>query len=412
MKPILSALALALPLSCMAAEPTAVQEDVEVLRRLIAQRFAPANTVDVAGQPWTDNRVSMNWSHYILGRGDTLLFQQPSTADTVVDSMTGTLYRPFVYPQQQNIAVWNVEAAGNSPKVEGHHLKGIGVVYALTLPQAGLANLELPVKSKMLSSNCSKCHQTAMDDKILPVEPPARKVVDTWEEQLAILKGRPISPEAPPPSPTLAARDICPQGSLTEIAMGLLTKFGAKFRDLPADERIALALTILPAAAEAPKSAANPPKKTTVQEKLDLIDLHIKQGKNLDALTVVQEVRKLLEEPLTFLQSVPHAQVQEAIDQRRRQLTQVSNKGSQILIQLGRYDEAVEMLKDAKSPNVKVRSNPTEITVVKPKLAARLHVVAAKRDIDDLAAGKLTPEQFRAKIRVDASGEFAPPRKK
>jgi tetratricopeptide (TPR) repeat protein len=398
-----------------AADPTATHEDVEVMRRLISSSITTA-----ANSSHWGNDTQSGWHKYNLNSYSDQTYPSfhnypaspPITLWSGFVRADGQVSR-FQSPRVQDVREFYFTAnnAAQNPllHIDGNYLKGVGAIYALEVHESALGQMQLPKKSNTLASNCSKCHQNAMNAKIAVVDKPKPKVVDEWDSTLADIKG--VKPEmaAQPVSDWLQRDEICWQGNIAELLMGNLAKFGHRFREMAPDEKFAIAVTIR--RMERTPVAKEPVKKSAAQEMIELAEMHAKRGKTDEAVKAYQQAIQAYSETLNFPADTTPEEAQAKLDQRIKSLKYARSQLAQYYMSLNRIDEATEELQKAKSADVKVGPMPKAAAAL-PQLPTKISVVVSRKMIDDYKAGKMTIDQLREKIDVSTFGSIGEPKKK
>jgi hypothetical protein len=389
---------------------TAMYEDVEVMRRLLAEAFTQSRMVNGAGyfqsrhavlfDPLNVNTIRIAGNDPYLWSG---IYQQDPRRFLVggsVDDLT------FVNRGGNFFTTYWVDPT--PPPTDGTYLKGVGPLFNLTLEWADAAALGPPAKSASLVSNCAHCHGTAMDQKVKsPTVGVKREPPDPWDAKLRQVRGEKDLPAAEPPASHLNRDDICLPGNLTELALSAVATYGHRFRDLPTAERITVVLTVKPAQKAATDSSNDPAAQLRAQaeEQLALGDLHAKQGKVDEALAVYRQAVEVLSKPLTFSESTPHEQTTKATEETTKALRNAHGKLAQALLTAGKLDEAKAAIEAAKGATVSIKTEkPKPAPPTKPPLPTKLTVSLAKKAIDDHKTGKINLYELRSAAEVEAIG--------
>ena len=397
---------------------TAVYEDVEVMRRLLADAFTEARAAGGGGDsqwlrpvlldPLNGNTIRIAGSDATIWSG----IYQPSLHRYAVGGWVDDL--TLANANRNFFMTYGVNPT--PPATDGTYLKGVGPLFNLTLEWADAAALGPPTKAAGLASNCAHCHGTAMDQKVKPLTAgPKREPPDPWDAKLRQVRGEKESPTAEPPATHLNRDEICLPGNLTELALNSVATYGHRFRDLPAGERITVVLTVKPAQKPATDTSndAAAQARTQAEEQLALGDLHGKQGKSDEAVAAYRQAVEILSKPLGFTETTPHDQVTKAVEETTKSLRNAHGKLAQALLTAGRLDEAkaaIEAAKDATVPIKAEKAKPTPPT--KPPLPPKLTVSIAKQAIDDYKAAKINLYELRSAADVEAVGFPAPEAKR
>jgi hypothetical protein len=400
-----------------AADRTAMYEDVEVMRRLLADAVARARV----------STVSYDWAYPVLMDPvfNNANFRYPPTQNpmrpmTPNDSawVTG-LRAPLILDYSGSFGAEYTNSVSlidrGAPPTDGTYLKGVGPVFTVTLDQADIANLPLPKKGPTAAANCAHCHGATMTAKVQAVTAPKAEPVDPWDKALRQVRGEP-EPTAPAaPAARLTAEEVCGPGRLTELALDALAKYGPRFRDLAAGERLSVAFTVRRAPKET-TAAADDAGGTAKKKALDLIaegDLHAKQAKAADAVRAYQAAIDVLTKPLAFSADTPHNQVQQATEESTKALRGAHGKLAQLLLEAGKLDEAKASIEAAKGASIRIETTAKPAPApAKPPLPTKLTVTLTKKALDDHKAGRLDAAGLRTAAEVEAVGFAAAKRKK
>ncbi|HKB01849.1 MAG TPA: hypothetical protein VKD90_06495, partial [Gemmataceae bacterium] len=324
---------------------TAIYEDVEVMRRLLADAFTQARPAIGAGYFQTGRQIlvdPVNVNTIRTGGNDPYVWSglyHPGFRRYAVGGWVDDLYTANLNANSYS-TIW---VDSTPPPTDGTYLKGVGSLFNITLEWADATGLNPPEKSPALASNCAHCHGTAMDQKVKPpAAGPKRESPDLWDAKLRQVRGEKDPPAAEPPSTHLNRDDICLPGNLTELVLNSLTNYGHRFRDLPAGERITVVLTVKPAQKAATDSSNDPAAQPRAQaeEQLALGDLHAKQGKSDEAVGAYRQAVEILSRPLAFAVTTPHDQVTKATEESTKALRNAHGKLAQALLTAGKLDEA------------------------------------------------------------------------
>lgn len=412
---------------------TAMYEDVEVFRRLLADKLAYARNVQMGRTVlWQgDLHHSLNTfdanipyiSHYYrqVGLHDTANYYQKIAVNSLyadVTPLTGVKGAITVGlgPQPVSLIYDFGQTNPSPPAVDGTYIKGVGVVYSLAMARAEAASLATPRKTASLASNCAKCHGTAMAGKIEPPPSVAKKEpIDSWDATLNSLRGVEEKP-VPAPAVQLAPEDVCIPGNLTELLLNSLTSYGHRFRELGPTESWTVVVTLTPdpspPAVAVPGIEALAKRKKDADEAAALGDLHAKQAKHDDAVKTYQKAIDLLAQPFTFPEETPYDQAKVQIDESSKALRSVYGKLAQTLLTTGKLDEAKAAIEKAKSAAVRVEAMPKPVVApVKAPLPIKLTVTLSKKAVDEHKAGKMNLFELRSAAEVEVVG-FSSPAKK
>src|SRR5262249_10711853 len=175
---------------------------------------------------------------------------------------------------------------------------------------------------------------------------------DRWDVELRQLHGEKESETPAAPTTRLGADEVCVPGKLTEVVLETLTKYGNRFRELAADERIAVVVTLKGGlkSAKSDPPANDPAAQVKVQadEQLALADMHTKQGKTDEALKTYQKVVEMLSKPLRFADSTRYEHAAQVTDEATKTLRAAYNKLAQNLLVAGKLDDAKAAIESAK----------------------------------------------------------------
>jgi tetratricopeptide (TPR) repeat protein len=255
------------PPAAPAAGRTAMYEDVETLRQILAGKLAPyANIAHPPpyAQPYPDfnNTLQFGTFNRPLNQYD---FGQPR-----FNQPLGNPYGPQVFGTVQQVWITTTSF------LEGCYLKGQGVVYTVTLPPGRDPRPQPPAA--------------------------APKPVSDWDRTRRELRGEP-----PPPAP---AKPAAKDPSVADVILRALADNGHHFSQLGEGESITVVVTFRDPFQPAerprkPSAPANPPRPSgpsgqqkaaapsTAQDYELLGDLHLKQGKAGDAVQAYQKAIEL-----------------------------------------------------------------------------------------------------------------------
>jgi hypothetical protein len=387
---------------------TAMYEDVEVMRRLLADAYTrakPAATWGYFHRPLLIDPVNVNTIRTgVTGAYDFAITHHPAhlryLVGNRVDDLTFTNATDALFSLHS--------AAPAPPPTDGTYLKGVGPVFHLTLEAADAAGLEPPVKSAGLASNCARCHGAAMDQKVkAPPAGPKQEPPDPWDARLRQVRGEKDPPAAEPPATRLGRDEVCLPGILTEVALGTLTRYGHRFRDLPAAERLTVVVTVRPAPQPAADGANDPAAQARAQadEQVAAGDLHSKQGKPDEAVAAYRKAVEVLTRPLSFPESAPFDQVQKATEETTKALRAAHGKLAQALLAAGKLDEAKAAIEAAKGASVTIATEKSKpAPPARPPLPTKLTVSLTRKAIDDHKAGRINLFELRSAAEVEAVG--------
>jgi hypothetical protein len=389
---------------------TAMYEDVEVMRRLLADSFTQARAAGGAGYFQSTRQIlfdPINVNMMRMAGNDPYVWSgvyQPNLLryavggrvdDLTLANVNGPFFTTYWFEP-------------TPPPTDGTYLKGVGPVFNLTLESADAAAIEPPTKSTALSSNCAHCHGLAMDQKVkAPPAGPKREPPDPWDAKLRQIRGEKEPPAAEPLATRLNRDEICLPGNLTELVLNSLTTYGHRFRDLPPGERITVVLTVKPAPKAAADNSNDPATQVRAQaeEQLALGDLHSKQGKSEEAVSAYRRAIEILNKPLEFPESTPNDQVKVATEETTKALRNAHGKLAQALVAAGKLDEAKAAIEAAKAASVSIKTEKAKPTPpAKPTLPTKLTVSLAKKAIDDHKAGKINVFVLRSAAEAEAVG--------
>lgn len=403
-----------------AADRAAMYEDVEVMRRLLADAVGRAKGqayASWAGPLYVDPIGSTsrpNWNTNLLTTGGLIQGREvvwtPQLQPYVtMDSRTGAA-------QQMGYALWDFDRGGLPPATDGTYLKGVGPVFTVTLDQADVAGLTPPQKGPALAANCAQCHGTAMAAKVQAATAPKAAPVDAWDQALRQVRGEPAAAAPVAPAARLTPEEICGPGRLSELALDALAKYGPRFRDVGPDERLTVVFTVRPAPKEAPAVAedAGVAARKKAEEKVAEGDLHAKQGTRAEAAQAYRAAIDFLSRPLAFGSDTPAEQVRAATEEATNVLRKAHGRLAQTLIldsaQLVAAKAAIDAAESAavKTQLVPRPAPPPE----KPPLPIKLTVAVGKKALDDHKAGKLDVAGLRGAADLEAVGFPSPKAKK
>jgi hypothetical protein len=267
---------------------------------------------------------------------------------------------------------WN--AAHGSAGAEGVYLNGQGVIYTVTL-------------------------QGPVIDSGAATAKAAPKIPDEWEQQRQQLRGS----KAEVKEPTETAKEP----PLREVLLKLLARYGHKFSHLGSRETVTVVLTFrepstVSESGLTPAGALNPdlgtkPSTPTAQSSTSrdyelLADLHLKQNRAQEAIEAYKNAiakhggAKDDAKARELYLKMGHAELAAAMQ------AQGGNRDERIL-------NAIKFLRRVTEQTAKAApAGPAT------HLPARLIVSAPKSLLDQVAAGKITFEEFRSRANV----EFVP----
>jgi tetratricopeptide (TPR) repeat protein len=348
-------------------------EDIEVLRRLLAQKLGhgrSANGLILWDADGGGNKRSAG----------TLTFNTGGNLDL---AGAGTL----------TLGEATLNAAGREePAPEGVYLKGHGVVYTVTLP-------------------APRHEAKAKTDK------PASAPLSEWDRARKELRGEKV--EAPPAAPE--------PPSLADVILKVLAENGRHFAHLEPEESITVVVTfrgekaaaataaqpggpggmpgMAPAGPNVPGGgptggAPGQPGQTLIggipglfdngppSTALDYVllgDLHLKQRQYEQALECFKQALKR-QPDLT------------------NQSPEIHRKLAEVYLGLNQVDQARASLEAADPSAQKANRPKTPPPSTKPELPAKLIVSAPKKLLDQVGGGKMTFEEFKKAATVDSFG--------
>jgi tetratricopeptide (TPR) repeat protein len=353
--------------------------------------------------------VPSNTSPYILGSPN----QQYATWATTLNTVN-----PFYYhPNADHLAT-----ELRSP--QGVYLKGYGIVYTATLT--------LPTVPS--SADLKK---------------PAAKALTEWERTRLELRGEKIEPAKAPP----------PQEAIADAVLRVLARNGRHISQLAETEQVTVALTLssvrsscmqchgVPNSGSSGKavtgtttstgssgdgnttsgssSGGGNPTELKEKEILDKIaalkkdaqkaallgDLHLKQGKNEQAVASFEEALKAYQASVSGLYrfGLEKRGTPEKDPALEQELVVAGTKLIQAYTAMGKTEEVKKTLKvleeHLQKTSAETPSKPAEAPV-KEELPAKLIISAPKKLLDLVGADKITFEEFRKNATV----EYQPPR--
>jgi tetratricopeptide (TPR) repeat protein len=179
------------------ADPAGVYENVEILRRVLAEALYQVPGVWLTGSAPPTQGASGIWD-----AGGT-------ATDVHVQAFTATM-GGMMMGGSSNAVAWDADKQGG----EGTYLKGYGIVYSMTLP------VHFPGAVRQSPR-------------------PAHKSLSPWERARRELRGEKVDAEARQPERHDA--------SLTEAVLRVLAENGSQFSQLEDGDRLTVALTLRPA---------------------------------------------------------------------------------------------------------------------------------------------------------------------
>lgn len=361
---------------------SAMSEHIEVLRQILRQRLSRSG--------------SGNWLRY----GDAFAAYPTDLATTVPTPTTdftpsNVQSGPFYATTANN---WQGHTFfGGEPVggVEGVYLPGYGVVFTATLPNAARGG-------------------KAVDDK------PAAKPISDWERAQLELRGEKPEPAAPAGNRPPALRDTI---------LRVLAENGRHFSRLRDDERITVVITfrdgghsgtayltpstlgsslprvtipstnqsgvvsqpLMPGLAQANPGGKTPQPSSARDYEL-LADLHLKQQQYQAAVDAYKRAASAYQDEL---KSDRHGDYQSV-------LSNLLARQAQAQLGLGHNDEAAELLQKAKSARAKFTPRPAENSPQsKPRVPSKLVITATKRQMDQVAQGRMAFDEFRKAATVE-----------
>ncbi|MBI1915999.1 MAG: tetratricopeptide repeat protein [Planctomycetes bacterium] len=296
------------------------------------------------------------------------------------------------------------------PAVEGIYLGGYGIVYSLSAPPA--------------------------HDPLAKETPAEIKEVSPWQRASQELRGEKVTQETSASAPRRV--------SLSESLLRLLAENGKHFSQLPADERITVAITFrrnmdcgnchqnpwagdtstsrgrtlgektqrgtsstssLPAetlrAQElAGQQGASYAPSTEVKNEVLLADLHVKQGRYAEAVKVYREALVKLAGTLAPADKRTHGDVQKLLA-----AGEIANRLAQALLAQGQRDQArqlmdssLKMTEAAVKLADSLKGRPVRSGI---SLPSQLIVSAPKKLLTQVGDGKMSFEEFRKAAAVE-----------
>lgn len=355
------------PASSSASSERGMQEDIEVLRRILERKLKalyPAQTISPSPYPYYPGFWTPNTHYNIMSGG---MGMQGAGAIGMI-GMQGNVVYPNIgsYIPASSIYLPPTPSAPEpSLPLEGVYLKGQGVVYTVTLPSLHPAVKAKPVARKV--SEWDSVRRQVLEEKNQPSKPSEEKV-----------------PE------------------LKDVLLRVLAENGHHFKHLGDNESLTIVITVrdnhhAPApAANTPyesasaTSAANTGKKEAssahVQELELLGDLNLKRGHYGEAIAAFKKALELnpgVKQKASLHRKLAQAHLaQDQLDQAREEL-----------------DLAAALLK--KGPSTKMPPPAPRIPLALP---TKLIVSAQKKLLLQAGEDKLTEEQFAAQAHVERIG--------
>ena len=377
--------------------------DVEVLRRLLNQRFGFADKVDMQlppHQPYIGSTTVINPN--LFGGGGPI--NRPLVATLLPSHQLSQPIGPF----------------------DGTALPGGGVVYTLRIPAGadltvdpktnavGLGNncsqchtdvafdgatQQVVHKGQALALACSKCHEGGASAKELKEAAP----ITAWERTKHEIAGDKIEPLAKPqPKPKAERSPMCKPGDIAEQIVQVLATNAKNLDQLAKTERVTVVVTFdeLPGQTKtAGVLSGNTGYSQDESQALNLGSLHFKQQKYKEAAEAFEKgLVRFNDGVITVI--APEGTADD--DFNRMRIFQASIRNyykdlSQAHLKLEQLEQASKALELAKTFRIEFAKS---LTAAKPKLPAKLIVSVTKADID---AAK-TPGDFRKAITVDRTG--------
>jgi tetratricopeptide (TPR) repeat protein len=341
-----------------------MEEHIEVLRQILRRKLNPGPTV--SGHASLPSELA------------PLYGGQTANANTLL-AQRGYLTR---------------YSDGGDLGIEGVYLPGYGVVFTATLPTS------------------------RRDGKVTETKPVSKPLSD-WERTQKELRGEKVEP--------VTTQTTTRGPSTRDIIAQVLADNGRHLSKLRDDERLTVVITFRGSAAGtsmynpvttnattlfgaylspggqttqvAPSSAApaltpsqSGKQASSAHDYLMLGDLHLKQQQYQSALDTYRKAMSMFEDEL---KSSP-------AEDKNQRLGAMLSRQAQALIALGKYAEAqdvlerVQGLRDGKGQDSPSVSNSTKV-----RLPTKLIVSATKRQLDQVAAGRMKIEEFRKAISVE-----------
>jgi tetratricopeptide (TPR) repeat protein len=360
-------------LDAAAGPATDMQENVEILRRLLDKAFAE-----------TYGFNSHKWG------------QQPPLFSTTNLDQT----------QAQAGQAWRNVAAHEAPRTEGVYLKGYGVVYTATLPYPGfdpVAGTSANPTDKAPPSDWDRVRKelhgetAGQQTRTVPGHKPLADVIlkvlaDNGQHFSGLGDGERITT-------AVTFRGAASCNNCHENPWK-----GQTGQQLPIEfYQLNNVPTETPGAA-APTHGA-PSYVTDARNAALLGDLHMKQGKPQEAIQAYQKAADQLTQMIAHQEKTEIGLTQNDVPALLTAID-LCNKLADAYVQSGQQDAGSGMLKKAgdlakqaqKLTGAPVPTNPPPALATLP---GKLVVSATKKQLDDVGSGKMTFEEFRKAATVD-----------
>jgi len=381
-------------------------EDVEILRRLLAQKLGHgrgSSGLTLWDADGGGNKLSAG----------TMTFNADNNLDL---SGSGTLALGDV----------KLSSAGHEESApEGVYLKGHGVVYTVTLTGPSPTPKARPKgQAAAPLSEWDRARKELRGEKVeapaAAPEPPSLadvivKILAENGRHFALLEPEEsitvvVTFRGEKPTPATASQPSGPGGVIggmpgeAGIAIGGLDRGVPVLSGIPGVGRLFTLDNPVSGAGDAPLGGGAPPggQPTSAQDYVLLGDLHMKQGKYRDAATAYHQACSIIIDnaPAQDPRSKdPNKVVQEAA-------TPVLKKEAQAWLSAGYEAKARELL-DAVATYEKGKTPPGAAVSAASRpsaLPAKLIVSAPKKLLDQVGAGKMTFEEFKKGATVDSIG--------
>lgn len=399
--------------------------DVEVLRRLLNQRFGFADKVEMQLPPpkvWYSSTAEMN--SFSSGSGD---------------GVSGVGNRP---PTATAIAIPGHQLSQSVGPFDGSVLPAGGIVYTLRIPAGADLTLDPKTNALGLGNWCSKCHAdvaldganqqlshkgTAMtmacskchDGGSIGKDVKDAKPSGDWDRvklEIAVEKVEELA--KPQPKPTVPRSPMCRPGDLAEQIVQVLAanakNLGAgqlPSKQLAKNDRVTVIVTFdeLPRHSSGTLAPTSKPGFTSDElQSLNLGGLHFKQQKYKEAAEAFEKGLGRYQDGVIRVSAAagtPHDTIVKELKESEAAVRGMYKQLAASQLQLGELDKAKKSLELATSLKIELyEAKSTEKP--RPKLPAKIIVSALKADIDSAK----TLDDFRKVATVERSG-FPTPKK-
>lgn len=323
----------------------------------------------------------------------------------------GTAQGPFAYPSDpvtmyggqgavasslfaQRGYVSGLFDAGDSG-VEGVYLPGYGVVFTSTLPSSrrdGRVTESKPVSKPL--SDWERTQKELRGEKVESVTTQTMTRGPSTRELIAQVladNGRHLSNLRDDERLTVVItfRESAGTSSMSNaLTTAAQSPFGA-YVTQPGQSSLATPSNIAPALA-----AAQSGKHASSARDYEMLgDLHLKQQQYQSALETFRKAQSMFDDELKSASQ----------EEKNQKLGTMLSRQAQALIALGKFAEAQDALERVQALRDGKAKDPTSSAPkpAKRKLPSKMIVSATKRQLDQVASGRITEEEFRKAISVE-----------